>query len=173
MKRFAILFIAILLIAYGIIYLPPVRSYLIGPFTESITQLAAWLIQVFGGLAIVKANLLTINPGSAERFSVLVLDMCNGVEATVFLWAAILAFPAPFVYKLKGLIIATLTVHSLNILRIISLVYLGAYQPAWFHFAHWYLWDALIMLDVLLVFLAWIRFMPLQRVPSVDQTAIV
>ena len=37
MKRFIVLFGIILLLAYGIIYLPPVRSYAIGPFTEGIT----------------------------------------------------------------------------------------------------------------------------------------
>ena len=100
-------------------------------------------------------NVLSI-PG----FRVRVVDMCNGVEATILLLAAMIAFPAPLLYKLKGMLIGIATVHTLNILRIISLVYLGAYKPEWFEWVHWYLWDALIMLDILVVFLAWIRLMP-------------
>ena len=173
MRRFIILFGCILLLAYGIIYLPPVRSYAIGPFTESITYLSGWLIQIFGGAVQVSANMLTINPSSADRFSVLVLDMCNGVEATVFLWAAMLAFPAPIFYKIKGLLLGTFTVHFLNIIRIISLVYLGAYKPAWFHWVHWYVWDALIMLDILIVFLAWIRLMPIRQKALPGETSFV
>lgn len=155
MKRFFTLFIVALLAAFTLVYLPPVREYAIGPFTQGITQLSGWLIQLFGGTASVNENVLSI-PG----FRVRVVDMCNGVEATILLLAAMVAFPAPLLYKLKGMLIGIATVHTLNILRIISLVYLGAYKPEWFDWVHWYLWDALIMLDILVVFLAWIRLMP-------------
>ena len=173
MRRFIILFGLILLFAYGIIYLPFVRSYAIGPFTEGITYLSGWLIQFFGGTAEVNGNMLTVNPLAANKFSVLVLDMCNGVEATIFLWAAILAFPAPVLYKIKGLLLGTFTVHFLNIIRIISLVYLGAYKSDWFHWAHWYVWDALIMLDILIVFLAWIRLMPMRWETPIREASLV
>jgi exosortase H (IPTLxxWG-CTERM-specific) len=158
MKRFISLFLIILLVAFGIVYLPAVREHVIGPFTQGITHLSGWLIQVFGGEVSVRENVLSI-PG----FAVQVLDMCNGVEATIFLWAAMIAFPASFLYTLKGIFIGTLTVHVLNIIRIISLLYLGVYKPEWFHWVHWYLWDGLIMLDILIVFLAWIRLMPIRQ----------
>ncbi len=155
MRRFLFLFALVALIAYGIVYLPPVREHVIGPFTLGITHLSGWLIQAFGGEVWMSGNTLSI-PG----FAVQVLDMCNGVEATIILWAALIAFPSPIGYKLKGLLIGTLTVHFLNIIRIISLLYLGAYDEQMFHWVHWYLWDALIMLDILVVFLVWLRFIP-------------
>ena len=158
MRRFFIFFILIVAICFGLVYLPAVRDAVIGPFTAGITQLSGWLIQLFGGRVWTQGNILSI-PG----FAVEVLDMCNGVEATLILWAAMLAFPAPWIYKLKGLLIGTLTIHSLNIVRIISLLYLGAYKQEWFHWVHWYLWDALIMLDILIVFLAWIRLLPIRE----------
>lgn len=157
MRRFLILFLLGGLIAYGLVYLPPVREHVIGPFTVIITQLSGWLIKLFGGQVWMHENMLSI-PG----FSVQVLDMCNGVEATIILWAALFAFPATWPYKLKGVLIGTLTVHVLNIIRIISLLYLGAYKQEWFHWVHWYLWDALIMLDILIFFLVWLRLMSVQ-----------
>lgn len=156
MKRFLGLFIVVLLVAFGLAYSPPVRTHLIGPFTEAITHFSGWLIQLFGGTASVEEGNILRVPGAAVR----IVDMCNGVEATFILWAAMLAFPAPWSYRLKGLLIGTITVHILNIVRIISLVYLRGYNPEWFHWAHWYLWDTLIMLDILVVFLAWVRLMP-------------
>ena len=158
MKRFVLLFLIVLLIAFGLVYSPPVRENIIGPFTMGLTVFSGWLIDFFGGQVTVEGNVLTI-PG----FSVRILDMCNGVEATLILWAAMLAFPAPLGYKIKGLLIGTLTVHVLNIMRIISLVYLGVYKPEWFHWVHWYVWDALIMIDIIIVFLAWIRLMPTRQ----------
>ncbi|MCP5425152.1 MAG: exosortase H [Gammaproteobacteria bacterium] len=152
MRRFLALFLLIGLIAYGVAYLSVVREHVIGPFTMGITHVSGWIISSFGGQVSIRDNILTI-PG----FSVQILDMCNGVEATIMLWAAILAFPAPWSYRLKGLAIGALSVHTLNILRIISLVYLGEYNREWFDWVHWYLWDTLIMADILIVFLIWIR----------------
>lgn len=48
----------------------------------------------------------------------------------------------------------------LNIVRIISLFYLGQWNQDVFEWAHLYIWQALIMLDVLIVFLLWLRLLP-------------
>lgn len=157
MRRFIVLFVIAIVVAYGIIYLPWVRDNVVAPFTVGITHLSGHLIRLFGGEVWMSGNLLSI-PG----FTVQVLDMCNGVEATLILWCAILAFPAPLAYKLKGLLVGTLTVHVLNIGRIISLLYLGAWDQQWFHWFHVYIWDAVIMLDILVIFLVWLRWMPRQ-----------
>lgn len=156
MRRFLLAFIGIGLLLYGIVYLPPVRDMLIKPFTDSLTVAAGGLISLFGGQVWVQDNVLTI-PG----FSVRILDLCNGVEATLLLWTAMLAFPAPWRYRLIGLLLGWIGVQSLNLARIVSLVYLGAWKPEWFHWVHWYVWDALILLDVLLIFLLWLRRFPL------------
>ncbi|MDD3608296.1 MAG: exosortase H [Halothiobacillaceae bacterium] len=155
MKLFFLRFVAYLAVAFTVVYLPPVREHVIGPFTYSLAQVSGGLIQLFGGEVWVHENILRI-----QGFAVQVLDMCNGVEATLILWGALLAFPAPWGYRLKGLLVGTLTVHALNIVRIISLLYIGAWDKSWFDWAHAYLWDALIMLDILVVFLVWLRMMP-------------
>jgi hypothetical protein len=41
-----------------------------------------------------------------------------------------------------------------------SLFYLGQWNANAFQWAHLYLWQALIMLDVLIVWLVWIRTLP-------------
>ena len=50
-----------------------------------------------------------------------------------------------------------LAVQGLNVVRVISLFYLGQWNTQVFNFAHEYLWQALIMLDVLVVWLLWVR----------------
>lgn len=157
MRRFLLVFVGIGLLLYGLVYLPPVRAGVIAPFTDSLTEVAGGVIRLFGGQAWVQGNLLSI-PG----FSVRILDLCNGVEATVLLWTAMLAFPAPWRYRLWGLLIGWVGVQAINLVRIVSLVYLGVWKPAWFHWVHWYVWDALILVDVLLIFLLWLRQLPLE-----------
>jgi len=43
---------------------------------------------------------------------------------------------------------------------VISLFYLGQWDKQWFEWAHLYVWQALIMLDVLIVWLIWVRTLP-------------
>ena len=155
MILFILTFIGIGLLLFGLVYLPPVRDFVILPFTDWLTLAAGTLITSLGGEAWVEGNVLTI-PG----FSVRILDLCNGVEATLLLWAVILAYPAPWTYRLWGLLIGFLGVQVINMLRIISLTYLGVWKPDWFHWVHWYVWDALITIDVLLLFLLWLKRLP-------------
>jgi len=155
MQRFLFRMIGVGLLLFGLVYLPPIRDHVIAPFTDGLTVIAGGLITTFGGQAWVTGNVLAI-PG----FSVRILDLCNGVEATLLLWAVLLAFAAPWKYRLWGLLLGFLGVQVLNMVRIISLTYLGVWKPEWFYWVHWYLWDALIMLDVLLIFLLWLRRLP-------------
>mgnify|MGYP003693538809 CR=1 FL=1 len=46
--------------------------------------------------------------------------------------------------------------QGLNIVRVISLFYLGQWNMQVFEWAHLYVWQALIMLDVLVVWLVWV-----------------
>ena len=112
-------------------------------------------------------------------FAVSIEAGCNGVEATLVLCAAIFAFPAPWRHKLAGLAIGIVAVQLLNIVRVISLFYIGQWDFAVFEWAHQYVWQALIMLDVLVVWLIWVRRVPpdaahgvrLPRSPRDDEPA--
>ena len=50
--------------------------------------------------------------------------------------------------------------QGLNVVRVISLFYLGQWNLQVFEWAHLYVWQALIMLDVLVVWLVWVRMLP-------------
>ena len=85
------------------------------------------------------------------------------MEATIVLVAAMLAMPAPWKLRLIGIGIGFIAIQSMNLLRIISLFYLGQWNKTAFDWAHLYIWQALIMLDVLIVFLIWLRYLPAQQ----------
>jgi len=51
----------------------------------------------------------------------------------------------------------------LNLVRIISLYYLGQWNYTAFEWFHLYLWQALIILDALVVWLIWLRTLPNSR----------
>jgi exosortase H (IPTLxxWG-CTERM-specific) len=158
MLRFFLLFILIQAVLFSAELLKPVQDALIIPFTESIASLSAALIQ-WADPSVMAHGVIIQN--SLSGFAVAIRAGCNGVEAVIILVAAMLAFPkAPWLYRLLGILIGALTIQALNLLRIISLFYLGQWNRTAFDWAHLYIWEVLIMLDVLIVFLIWIGKLP-------------
>jgi len=154
MLRFFLLFIAIQIVLFGGELYGPVQASLVIPWTATLARISAGLLQTFD--PDVHAYGVVIQ-SLKNGFGVSIQPGCNGVEACIILIAAMLAFPAPWKYKLAGIGIAA--VQGVNIVRVISLFYLGQWNMKVFEFAHLYLWQALIMLDVLVVWLLWVRFL--------------
>ncbi|NCS64549.1 MAG: exosortase H [Hydrogenophilales bacterium CG03_land_8_20_14_0_80_62_28] len=156
MLRFFLLFIAIQIVLFGGELYGPVQASLVIPWTATLARISAGLLQTFD--PDVHAYGVVIQ-SLKNGFGVSIQPGCNGVEACIILIAAMLAFPAPWKYKLAGIGIGIAAVQGVNIVRVISLFYLGQWNMKVFEFAHLYLWQALIMLDVLVVWLLWVRFL--------------
>jgi len=151
MRRFLILFPVCLLAGFGLLQVPLIAAWVEG-FTRFLVTLSGGLIHLCGGRADVQGIILQ---SPVTGFSVRVENGCNAVNVSILLWAAILTYPAPWLQKLKGLAAGTVALHGVNLLRIISLFYLGQYNRNWFDFAHFYLWEGLIVLDTLAIFWLW------------------
>ena len=164
MLRFLLIFLLILGSLFALELTPPGQA-LVHPWTASLASFSASLITLFDPKIITYGNVIQ---SQSNGFGVAIEAGCNAVEACIVLAAAILAFPAPWQHKLLGLTIGMIAVQVANILRIISLFYLGQWRMEAFEFAHLYLWQGLIMLDVLVVWLIWIRAMPVQNPASHD-----
>jgi len=156
MLRFFLLFLGIQAGLFGIELLGPVQQYLVMPWTGMLASISASLAQLFDADVMTYGNVVQ---SSVNGFGVAIMPGCNGVEACIIFAAAIGAFPCSWRAKLVGLGICLLAVQAVNILRIVSLFYLGQWNMQWFEFAHLYLWQGLIMLDVLVVWLLWVRYL--------------
>ncbi len=156
MLRFFLFFLVIQAALFGIELLGPVQSCFVMPWTSFLATFSAKLVQAFDSHVTAYANVIQ---NTSNGFGVAILPGCNGVEACIILAAAMLAFPAPWRAKLAGFAIGIVAVQAVNVLRIVSLFYLGQWNMRWFEFAHLYLWQALIMLDVLVVWLMWVRYL--------------
>jgi len=155
--RFLILFMVILTTLFTVEMLAPVQQAVVLPWTGLLADLSGWLMQLFDNEVAVNGKIIR---STTSSFGVSIEPGCNGVEAMIVLLAAIIAFPAPLLYKLKGLLAGFVAIQALNLARIISLFYLGLWNATLFEWAHLYIWQALIMLDALIVFLVWVRFIP-------------
>ena len=158
MRRFAILFVVILVALFTFELTPPGQA-IVQPWTELVAKASAGLVRAFDGDARSQGEMVY---STRTGFAMIIMAGCNGVEAMLVLLAGILAYPAPWKLKFVGLAIGVVAIQSLNLVRIVSLFYLGQWDMKWFEWAHLYAWQALIMLDALLVWMLWIRAIPVE-----------
>jgi exosortase H (IPTLxxWG-CTERM-specific) len=157
MRRFLLTFIAIQIVLFGLELLNPVQEHVVLPWTTLLAKACSSLVTLFDANALSQGKVL-FNPSTG--FGISIEPGCNGVEACIVLIAAMFAFPAPWRHRLIGLAIGFVAVQGLNMVRVVSLFYLGQWNIRAFNFAHEYLWQGLIMLDVLVVWLLWVRANP-------------
>ena len=156
MTRFLLIFCTVLGSLFAIEMLKPVQEAVIQPFTGLLAALSTALILPFDDTVIAQGRILR---DAATGFAVSIEAGCNGVEAAIVLIAGILAFPASLRHKLVAILAGFFFVQALNVVRIISLFYLGQWNYTVFEWFHLYLWPVLIMLDVLIVFAIYLQWL--------------
>lgn len=151
------LFAGLLITLFALELLSPVQNAVILPFTGLLADISAWTMMLFDSSVEAEGIILrSLTTGAA----VAIMPGCNGVEAMIVLIAAMVAFPSPWKHKLIGLLIGFVAIQALNLVRIISLFYLLQWNEVWFQWFHLYLWQALIILDAMIVFIVWLRMLP-------------
>ncbi len=162
MTRFIILFLVLVVALFSAQIMQSVQEAIILPFTAVVADVSVAIVGTFDSDVAASGKVIR---SLSNHFAVSIEPGCNGVEALIVLFSAIFAFPAPLKHKLIGFAIGFFAIQGLNLVRIISLFYLGQWNLGAFNFFHLYLWQALIILDALVVWLIWLRYLP-ARTPS-------
>jgi exosortase H (IPTLxxWG-CTERM-specific) len=154
-RRFFLIFLTVQLVLFGVEMLNPVQVAVVHPWTSWLAKASAAIAHLIDPSVISHDRVLQ---SPKTGFGVSIEAGCNGVEATIVLVAAMLAFPSGWKMKLWGIGLGFAAVQAVNLIRIVSLFFLGQWSFKAFEFAHLYMWQALIMLDVLVVWLLWMRY---------------
>src|SRR5687768_3041488 len=151
-----VIFVAKFLIAligfYVVLALNPVNDYVVVPFTEGVTRASAMLLRMIGQNVEVAGTLIR-----SSQFAIDVKNGCNGLEAMLLLAAAMLAFPASLRSRLIGLAVGSVAIQVLNLFRVSSLFWLGANHRAIFDFFHVAVWQSIVILAAIAMFVLWGR----------------
>ncbi len=94
-------------------------------------------------------------------FPFIVVSECGAIEVMAIFFAAIMAFPTRWWRKLIGVLLGIPIMYSVNIFRLTCLAVIGALTDGgeWFDFSHQYVWQAIYIVFVVAVWLAWIEFL--------------
>lgn len=153
--RYLGLFLILTVALFSVLATPWAERLFVAPFTRGLVHVCAFLIDLFDNRVIADGAVLRFDDG---RGAVEVLAGCNAVEVCALLSAAILAFPGKVRYGLIGAAAGIVALQAINLLRIITLLYLSRGSQEVFEFFHHYVWDAMIGLEGLLIFFFWTRW---------------
>ena len=152
--RFLLMFTLYFCVFFALDFTPYVQRHLISHWTDFLAVISGALITlVHPGVFVIDNKIIN----GASGIGVTILAGCNAVEACGLLIAAMFSFPTYWKSRLSGALIGSAAVQVVNLMRIVSLFYLAQMNDSIFEFAHRFLWQVFIMLDVLVVWLFWVR----------------
>jgi len=147
---FLLRFFGLLAAFYFVVSLEVVDRWFVAPFTHGVAVASAALLNLIGQHVTVTGTAL-----GNDRFAVQIANGCNGLEAVVFLCAAILAFPASWRRRIAGMGLTIVTIQAINLVRVVSLFLLGRYRPDIFEVFHLAVWQTIILGIAALMFYGW------------------
>lgn len=93
---------------------------------------------------------------SSGRFSFQIVDLCTAIMPMMIFTAGIVAFPSRITAKLYGLVLGLIAIFVVNQVRLLSLFFIGTYAPNLFESVHLLVWQSLMVLLALGLWLLWI-----------------
>lgn len=106
-------------------------------------------------LALFEDSVSATGQSISGRYSLSIERGCDAIEPSALFIAGVLAFPAAAMSKLPGMLIGTVCLMVLNLVRIVSLYYVGVYYPRLFHIMHVDVWQALFIFLAILFWFLW------------------
>ncbi len=148
--RFLILFLTILGISFTVVALRSVDQAFVVPFTTMVAQVSGSLLMLFGEEMTVNGCQLT-----SPRFAVTIYNGCNGLITSLIFISGVLAFPARWPAKILGVLGGLLAIQAINLVRIMSLFYIGIYLPDLFNSSHIFIWQSIVILFGVGLWMLW------------------
>jgi exosortase H (IPTLxxWG-CTERM-specific) len=149
-SRFLILFLSILGISFTVVALRPVNDAFVVPYTTLIAKVSGIILGLLGEDITINGCVLR-----SPRFAVTIYNGCNGLITSLIFVSGVLAFPARWSAKVIGFIGGLLAIQAINLVRIISLFYIGIYFPKLFNSSHIFIWQSLVILAGVTLWITW------------------
>lgn len=147
---FLVVFAALLAGSFTLISVHWVNDHVIEPFTAGVARVSGVALRLLGQEVTLQGTVLR-SPG----FAVNIANGCNGVETMLIFMAAVLAFPASWRSRLAGLALGLVAIQGVNLVRVVALFLTGAHFPAFFDASHTVIWQTLVILSGVLLWLLW------------------
>lgn len=147
---FLVVFLLLLGVSFSVISLRPVNDRVIEPFTVGIARVSGATLNLLGQGITMRGTVI-----ENHRFAVNIRNGCNGVETMLIFISAVLAFPAAWAARAIGLVLGILAIQVINLIRVVALFLTGAYFPKLFDASHTVVWQTVVILCGVLLWIFW------------------
>jgi exosortase/archaeosortase family protein len=151
LARFAGALALFALALFGVFYRSPRLYGALKPselWTAQVTE--ALLLGL--GMAVERSGTVLADPGG---FRYEIYYRCTGWMVAAFLLVGLFALPGRPRSKLRAAALGVLVVLAVNLVRLVSLFYIGVHHPRAFGFTHAVLWEGIMILLAVLFWLPW------------------
>lgn len=145
-----ITFFMYILVLYTLLRTSVMREIIGQPLALAFTTVGGFVLNLLSLKATASGTTLQV-----EGFAAKIDDVCTGVFVVAIYCAAVLAYPSQMKEKLKGVLLGASVIFSLNLVRVVSLMYIGRYFPSFFETAHLLIWQSLVIFAALVAWLYW------------------
>ncbi len=148
--RFLVLFLVLLGVSFTVVALKPVNDSVVVPYTAQVARMSGAVLDLLGENAKVKGCVV-----SSPRFAVTIYNGCNGLITSLIFISGVLAFPARWPAKLLGVVGGLVAIQLINLIRIVSLFYVGVFIPRFFSQSHIFVWQSIVILAGVALWVYW------------------
>jgi exosortase/archaeosortase family protein len=125
------------------------------PFTDTvlprwIAKFTAWVMALAGAEGEARGTIVYSSVGAVE-----IIRECTAVYPTALFLAGVFAFRCSWRKKLLGVFGGIFGIQLINLVRIVSLIFLHKRYPASFHFLHMVVWQSLVVFLTVVLWLLW------------------
>lgn len=140
------------ILLFMFIYARLVDGGLLEPYCTFIARATGFMLGPLGlNIQVIGAMVSSID------FSMGIVDVCTGIIPMVILISAVLAYPCTVRQKGEGIALGILVLFALNLVRTVSLFLVGTYLPGAFDTAHYIVWQSVMILLALGLWLFWVE----------------
>ena len=147
--RFCIYFFVSILISI-VVYIWVRNSSTIEPFLGFNAQLATDIWNLFDNSVSVEGTAI-----SSSDFNFEVTAECTSIGPTAILLSAIIAWPSTLKEKTYGVLFGAAALFIINLIRMLTLFYIGSSAPTHLDLFHYYIWQGIIVLLALGLWVFW------------------
>ena len=119
-----------------------------------------FFVNLFGSEVQVDGSIISSPSGTPLE----IIPECLGIISMAIYASAVLAYPCRLKQKMLGIAIGIVALFVLNLVRTVSLFYIGSHFPDFLETAHVLIWQSVMILAAIALWLFWVE--KLARVPA-------
>jgi len=149
----ACLFVFFMGLFYALVHNPYVGPEPFHPYLAFVAKTVARIVNLFGHEASVFNTVV-----ESSQFSMRIVRGCDAIEPTAAFVAAVLASPVAFWTKFPGVLLGAAALGVVNIVRLVTLFFVGVYARGALDFMHEDMWQAAFIVLAICFWAIWVQW---------------